>query len=121
MKQSRFVAGLAMMVAVGALGMPAPAMAQDGECSFAGFNQKITEFTTENPVQSSWGTRDTYQYAYFMGVEGLKILQEFRSCMSDQDFAANYQALSNMRDNGRENCPKFATDPSSCQPVYPGN
>lgn len=121
MKNSLFVASLTTLAALGILSAPTTALAKDGACSFAAFDQEFREFTQRYPNQSNWGTRDTYQYAYFLGSEGLKILQEYRSCMSDADFAANYQALANTRNNGRDNCPKFSSTGGNCQPSYPGH
>ena len=95
--------------------------AADGACSFAGFDQKIAEWTRRYPVKSSWGMRDNYQYAYFFGSEGLNILQGYRSCLSDVDFAANFQSLSKARDSGRENCSKVSSSGGGCESSYPSS
>ncbi len=110
---------LACLTLAATLSLPSSAFA-DYECSFTGFNEQIGDFTTQYPVNSDWGVRASYQYAYFLGAEGLKILQNYRSCLSDADFAANYQALVNSRDTGRDSCAKVSSD-GACSPTYPGN
>ncbi len=97
---------------------PTGTLPQDGACNFAGFNQKIAEWTRQNPQKSNWGMNDTYRYSYFFGFEGLKILEKYRTCMSDEDFAANYQALKGARDKGREGCLKTSST-GDCQRSYP--
>lgn len=82
--------------------------------------QDFAEFTQRYPLQPHWGIRDTYQYAYFLGTEGLNILQRHKACMPAADFSANYAALEQSRETGRENCTKVAVDPDSCVPSYPG-
>ncbi len=99
---------------------PTGTLPQDGACNFAGFNQKIAEWTRQNPQKSNWGMNDTYRYSYFFGFEGLKILEKYRTCMSDEDFAANYQALKGARDKGREGCLKTSST-GDCQPSYSGS
>lgn len=93
---------------------------KDATCNSAAFDPQFKELTRRNPQQSNWGMNDTYRYSYFLGSEGLKILQKYRSCMSDADFAANYDALKGMRDKGREGCLKTSSN-GDCQPSYPGS
>lgn len=117
MKDSILTVKLIIMSAAFTLSAPLTALAQGG--CFADFDQKFAQWTNNNPQKSNWGMRDTYQYAYFMGTEGLKILQEYRSCMSDADFAANYEALKGARDQGRKGCLQTSST-GDCQPRYPG-
>jgi hypothetical protein len=98
---------------------PSGTLPQDGACNLAAFDQKFAEFTRRYPQKSNWGMNDTFHYSYFLGSEGLKILQGYLTCMSDEDFAANYQALKGMRDKGREGCIK-TSNTGDCQPSYPG-
>lgn len=97
----------------------APQLQQDGACNLAGFNQKFSELTRDKPQKSNWGMNATYNYSYFLGYEGLRILEGYRNCMSDADFAANYSALVGMRDKGREGCIKTSSS-GSCKLGYPG-
>ncbi len=96
---------------------PQPAAAQG--CSFQAFDAEFRQLTTNYPQRSHWGARDTYQYSYFLGVEGLEILERHRRCMNDPDYQANRQALEGMRDQGVRGCQQLSTNPSSCSPTYP--
>jgi hypothetical protein len=102
-----------------AAGLSTPSVAQAYECSFQGFSEEMAAFTAQYPVDSNWGTRATYQYAYFLGTEGINILQKYQSCLSSDDFAANYAALKGSRDAGLSGCQQTSTDPGSCTPTYP--
>lgn len=91
-----------------------------GACNFQGYDQAIKQWTDTNPQKSTWGSRDTYQYAYFFGTEGLKILQVYKKCMSNADFTANQQALAGARDKGLQGCRQLSSDGGSgCVPKYP--
>lgn len=93
---------------------------RDGQCNLTGFDNSFKAFTERYPQKSNWGTRDTYQYSYFLGTEGLKILQGYKSCLSAADYNANQQALIGARDNGRQGCRQTSSDGgASCQPRYP--
>lgn len=93
---------------------------QDGWCNVAGFDQKFAALKQRNPQQPNWGMNATYQYSYFLGSEGIKTLLEYRTCMNDADFTANYDALKGMRDKGREGCLKTSST-GDCQASYPGS
>ena len=41
--------------------------------------------------------------------------------MDAADFAANFKALSDMRDSGREGCQSLNSGAYACSPTYPGN
>lgn len=118
MKNSLFVASLTTIVAVGTLSLPITAFG--GVCDVS-FDNMFGAFSGAiNPPNPNWGMRDTYQYSYFLGTEGLEMLKKQESCMSAADFAANYQALKGMRDQGREGCIKTSSDGgASCKPRYP--
>jgi len=93
---------------------------QGGACKAADFEPKVNELRSRFPMNSAWGMNDTYRYSYFFGVEGIKILQRYRTCMSTLDFTANYDALRGMRDKGREGCLKTSST-GDCQASYPGS
>lgn len=113
----RFAVSLGLLIAAG---LSIPSVARAGyECSFQGFSEEMAAFTAQYPVNSNWGTRDSYQYAYFLGSEGITILQKYQSCLSSDDFAANYAALKGSRDAGLSGCQQTSTDPGSCTPTYP--
>jgi hypothetical protein len=104
-------------VAVVTAGKPAPALAQAG--CFADFNNAYGDFARNNPQNSSWGARDTYQYAYFMGEQGINILMRYQSCMDAADFATNFAALDGMRDKGKQGCESLNSGALACTPTYP--
>lgn len=98
---------------------PSSAAAQGG--CFAQFESDYGNFARSNPQNSSWGARDTFQYAYFMGEQGLNILMKYQSCMDAADFATNFQALDGMREKGREGCRALdSSGGGACTPTYPG-
>lgn len=102
-----------------AVGMPSKTVAQSGNC-FASFNSEISGLTQSKPLNPNWGTRDSYQWSYFIGEEGIKILMKYQSCLSAADFATNFQALDAMRDKGLAGCKQTSTDPGTCRASYPG-
>ena len=110
---------LAVAAALATTANPPEAKAQGGNC-FASFDQEYGNFARSNPMNSSWGSRDTFQYSYFMGEQGLNILMKYQSCMDAADFATNFQALSGMRDKGRDGCMALNSGSSACSPTYPG-
>jgi len=118
-KSGLVVLTLTAAIALLAVGHPANAVAQGGNC-FASFNSEISDLTRLKPLNPNWGTRDSYQWSYFIGEEGIKILMKYQSCLSSSDFASNFQALDGMRDKGLEGCKQTSSDPSSCRPSYPG-
>ncbi len=71
-------------------------------------------------MNPNWGTRDTFQWSYFIGEEGINILMKHQSCLSAADFATNFEALDGMRDKGRAGCRQTSTNPATCVPRYPG-
>jgi hypothetical protein len=112
MKNSPFMISL---IAVSTLGIAISAFGED--CPF---DRRIAALSAEYPLKPNWGTNQTYQYAYFLGSEGLKILKQYESCLNADEFAANYAALKSSRDTGREGCMKTSsTGGASCQPQYP--
>ena len=98
---------------------PSRAVAQGGSC-MAEFNQAFANLTQQKPMNSNWGSRDTFQWSYFIGEEGIKILTKYQACLSAEEFAANFEALSGMRDKGRQGCEQLSSVPGSCVPRYPG-
>jgi hypothetical protein len=107
----------AVSVGIAGAGVSTSAHAQGSGC-FAQFNQAFANFTQNNPMNSSWGIRDTFQYSYFVGDQGLNILMGYQSCMEPGDFATNFQALSDMRDKGRDGC-NSTSNGTPCTPTYP--
>jgi len=94
--------------------------ARRGECSFAGFDGEIANFTKTHPQKPSWGMRDTYQYSYYFGTEGLKILEKYKSCITAAQYNENHEVLLGARDKGLEGCQKTSSDMgANCHPVYP--
>lgn len=88
------------------------------------FDAAVADWRTRNPnpgvaAGAASGARAQNQYIYFFGVEGLKILEGFRPCLSAADYDANRRALEGARDQGLENCRRLSTDPSSCVPRMP--
>lgn len=120
MKKSVFVVTALAVIGFSQLSGPAPALAQGGGC-MAEFNSKLADFQTQYPMKSSWGARDTYQYAYFFGENALNILMNYQSCLNSADFAANFQALTGMRDNGRSGCQQLNSGVSACTATYPAS
>lgn len=108
----------AMMALVCTLG--APLSAFGGACDVS-FDSMFGAFSNSiAPAKPNWGMRDTYQYSYYLGTEGLEMLKKFETCMPAADFAANYQALKGLRDKGREGCIKTSSDGGAgCKPRYP--
>lgn len=105
-------------VAFAMTGKPSTAAAQ-GSC-FAAFDQEYGNFARNNPMNSSWGARDTFQWSYFMGEQGINILMKYQSCMDAADFATNFQALDGMREKGRDGCQALNSGAYACSPTYPG-
>ena len=92
------------------------------DCSFEGYDKAIAAFTRAKPQQPGWGARDTYQYSYYFGSEGLKILEQYKSCMNSDQYRDNHSVLVGARDKGLEGCQKLSSDGgASCRPVYPGS
>lgn len=90
------------------------------DCSLSGFDKAMAGFNEARPLQETWGMRDTYQYSYYYGSEGLKVLAQYKSCMSETDYRAYHDTLVSARDRGLEGCQKLSSDSgASCQPVYP--
>ena len=88
------------------------------------FDAALADWRTKNPspgvtAGAASGARAQNQYIYFFGVEGLKILEGFRPCLSAADYDANRRALEGARNQGLENCRRLSTDPSSCVPRMP--
>ena len=108
------------IAALAVLAIAATPASAFGNC-FAAFNTELTAFKNMRPFNSSWSARDSYQYAYFFGERGLEILTGYQSCMDAADFAANFKALSDMRDSGREGCQSLNSGAYACSPTYPGN
>lgn len=100
---------------------PQPAAAQDSGSCFASFDRDFGDFRNSNPMNSNWSARDTLQWSYFMGEQGLNILLKYQSCMDPGDFATNFQALTGMRDKGRDGCQALNSGASACTPTYPGS
>jgi hypothetical protein len=95
-----------------------PARAQGGSC-FANFDQEYANFKQSNPMNPNWGSRDTFQWSYFMGEQGINILMKYQSCMDAGDFATNYEALVGLRDQGRQGCEALNSGARPCTPTYP--
>jgi hypothetical protein len=92
------------------------------QASFQNFDKEFGAFMQRRPNRSNiGGSRDQFQYSYFFGTEGLKILERYRACMSPADFATNSTALTNARNQGKTGCEQLATSPASCTPTYPGS
>lgn len=126
MKKLMLFGVMAVTLAGAAVAPTAPTLAQTGGTCQPGspaetleaFNQDFGNFVAQYPQKSSWGMRDTYQYAYFIGVRGLEILMRHQACMSPGDFAANYQQLVAARDQGRNGCQQVDSG-GGCTPTYP--
>lgn len=85
-----------------------------------GYDQAMNEFLDRHPKNPSWGSRDLYQYAYFIGTEGLKILQKYKSCLSSAVYDENYNMLLGGRDSGLKGCRQLSSDGgNNCVPKYP--
>lgn len=109
---------VAAALGIAIAGKPSTAKAQAGTC-MADFNNDFGAYQSSHPLDSGWGSKATYQWSYFLGENGLNILMKYQSCMDASDFAANFEALSSMRDKGREGCLALTTDAGSCTPTYP--
>ncbi len=94
--------------------------ASTGQCGLDGFSAQFRQLSSSQPINQSWGSRDTFQYSFFLGTRGLEYLESHRACMSSADYQANRQALEGMRDQGRTGCEQLSTSAGSCRPVYPG-
>lgn len=96
------------------------------EAEFGAFSRAnrncLQNGTPSCPGMRSSGTRDQYQYSYFLGTRGLAILETYRQCLSSADFTANSNALAGMRDQGLRGCQQTSADGgASCTPTYPQN
>lgn len=109
----------------GASPASASARAPGGQCTLSSaaamqaFDRDFGGMTQRLPLNPNWGMRDTYQYSYFMGVEGLKLLAPYQPCMAPADYEANRVALEGMRDQGYRGCEQTSSSPGSCRPEYP--
>ena len=118
----KLVGACALIAASGyflASGEMSKASAQGGSC-MANFNSEISSLTQNKPMNPNWGMRDTFQWSYFIGEQGINILMKYQSCLSPEDFASNYSALDGMRDKGRQGCEQTSSGSGTCVPRYPG-
>ncbi|MBI1362120.1 MAG: hypothetical protein GC155_17730 [Alphaproteobacteria bacterium] len=82
------------------------------------FDSEFRQLTNRYPLQQGIGSRATYQYAYFIGVEGVKLIEPLKACMG-VNYSPNRQLLQGAIDNGKKGCEALAVDPSACVPQYP--
>jgi hypothetical protein len=82
------------------------------------FDSQFKQLTDRYPQIRTYGSRAIYQYAYFVGSEGMKIIEPLKTCMGIH-YTPNRNTLQGMIDNGKRGCEQLAIDPSACVPQYP--
>lgn len=101
--------------------LPAYKCTAGPDAAFRDYDAELGRWNAENPVNRSWGMRDTYQFAYFAGTQSLRILARYKGCMSDVDYKANLTPLENLRDSGLAGCRQTSNDGGrNCVARYPG-
>lgn len=89
------------------------------DAALACFNNDFADFTRQYPQpDESKGARAIYQYSYFLGAQGLQILDRYKASLGP-NYDANYNALAGMRDSGHNGCNALSSSSDDCQPVYP--
>ncbi|MFN7180899.1 hypothetical protein [Hyphomonas sp.] len=108
----------------GALGAAAGLTGAPGACArtpdetLALFDRDFGALTAARPLPPGAGARDTYQYSYYLGVEGLKLLDPYRGCLGPHE-APNDTQLREMVKAGKTGCEALSTSAATCVPQYP--
>lgn len=98
-----------------------PECAKTPDETLADFSAEFDGLVKSHPNRESsdgGGTREHYQYAWFLGEEGLRLLEPYRPCLGPH-YDPNHTQLEAMSRKGKEGCIKTATDPASCTPTDP--
>jgi hypothetical protein len=92
--------------------------------ALAAFNSDFGAFANQYPLPSrlpdgsAVGPRATYQYSYFVGVEGLRIIQPYLGCLGPNE-RPNVDALNAAARDGQRGCEQLSTVQGACTPTYP--
>ncbi|WP_029416372.1 tetratricopeptide repeat protein [Brevundimonas bacteroides] len=92
--------------------------------TMAAFEADFGVFVTQYPMPSRLadgsapGPRATYQYSYFLGTEGLRLIQPYLGCLGPHE-QPNVHALTVTAQRGLEGCEQLSTVQGSCTPSYP--
>jgi hypothetical protein len=98
------------------------ACASTSQESFGMFDREFAAFTARYPnLAGRGGSRDQFQYAQFLGTNGLLILEKYRSCLSAPDYQTYKRALEGTRDQGKTGCEQLSSGAGTCTPTYPAN
>lgn len=95
--------------------------AQTPDEALQAFNAEFDAFAKRHPNSpgtDQGGSRAQHQYAYFIGEEGLKLLEPYRACLGPH-YAPNRSQLEAASRAGKEGCVKTSTAAETCTPAYP--